>query len=54
MQTLLQAGVQFLEALATLLASRNGSPPVAPPDVLKRGTEALEKIARGLKEKKDG
>jgi hypothetical protein len=46
MQTLIQAGVQFLEALAAVLASRNGELPPAPPEVLQRGTRALETIAK--------
>ncbi len=48
MQTLVQASVQFLEALASVLAMRNGGPPPAPPEVLQRGARALEKIAKGL------
>jgi SNF2 family DNA or RNA helicase len=48
MQTLIQAGVQFLEALAAVLATRNGGAPPASPEVLQRGVRALEKIAKGL------
>ena len=49
MQVLIQAGVQFLEALAAVLASRNGSPPPVSPEVLLRGTRALETIAQRFK-----
>ena len=48
MQVLVQAGVQFLEALAAVLATRNGGPPLAPPEVLQRGAAALHTIARSL------
>src|SRR5206468_5947955 len=41
MQVLVQAGVQFLEALAAVLATRNGGPPLAAPEVLQRGAAAL-------------
>jgi hypothetical protein len=52
MQVLVQAGVQFLEALAAVLATRNGGPSIAPPEVLQRGAAALQSIARGLEGKK--
>jgi hypothetical protein len=44
--------VQFLEALAQVLATRNGESPVASAEVLQRGAAALHSIARGLEGKK--
>jgi hypothetical protein len=53
-QVLVQAGVQFLEALAAVLATRDGVQTVATPEVLERGAAALQAIARGLQGKKEG
>jgi superfamily II DNA or RNA helicase len=47
-QVLVQAGVQFLEALASYLAAGNGHGQLASPELLQRGTTALETILRGL------
>ncbi|MBY0523938.1 MAG: DEAD/DEAH box helicase [Gemmataceae bacterium] len=46
---LVQAGVQFLEALAAVVAG-NGARFAVPPDVAQRGAAALQMIAQGLTE----
>jgi hypothetical protein len=49
LQKLMQAGVGFLEAIAGVLAARNGQGNAPSPELMQRGAAALEDIAASIR-----